>query len=245
MITHILVIALSVLSLQQEPVLTLHLVGDSTMSDKRDPEINPEFGWGQVLPRFFTNEVLVKNHAVNGRSTKSFIDEGRWDAVMEEIEAGDYVFIQFGHNDEKINDPSRYTAPNGAYRQNLEKFINETRAKDAYPVIFTSIVRRHFDAEGTLLQTHGEYPAVVREIASELVVPIVDLEVASRKLVELLGPEGSKTLYVWVKPGENAMYPEGREDNTHLSEQGAMEIARMALEGIFVLDLPLAEYVRG
>ena len=163
-----------------EPTVDVYLVGDSTMADKPTPETNPERGWGQLLPHFFDEHVAIHNHAVNGRSTKSFIDEGKWGAVEHALKPGDYVFIQFGHNDEKVEDSARYAAPYTAYRKNLERFVAETRAKGATPILFTPIVRRKFNAQGTLEDTHGAYPLVVREVARDLNVALVDLQTLDR-----------------------------------------------------------------
>src|SRR4051794_25891447 len=117
---------------------TVYMIGDSTMADRPTPERNPYRGWGQMLPQFLDDSVAVRNFAVNGRSTKSFIDEGRWTAVLAQLQPGDYVIIQFGHNDEKREDPARYTDPNGSYRDNLRRFVEETRAKGATPILCTS-----------------------------------------------------------------------------------------------------------
>src|ERR1700741_2074049 len=124
--------------------VTIFMIGDSTMADKPLAD-NPERGWGQLFPRFFTNEVVIKNHAVNGRSTKSFIKEGRWDSVMKYLQKDDYVFIQFGHNNEKIEDSGRYASPNGLYRENLTRFIKDARSKGANPILVTPVMRRKFD----------------------------------------------------------------------------------------------------
>ena len=228
-----------------EPRVNVYLIGDSTMADKPTPETNPERGWGQVLPRFFDDHVAIHNHAVNGRSTKSFIDEGKWSAVEPGLEPGDYVFIQFGHNDEKVEDSARYAAPFTAYRKNLERFVAETRTKGATPVLFTPIVRRKFNAQGTLEDTHGSYPLVVRDVARELNVAFVDLQMLTEDLVRSAGAEGSKKLYVWVAPGESKMYPEGRQDDTHLSVLGATEVARLAAQAIARSTLPLRQFLRG
>ena len=216
----------------QAPATHVYLIGDSTMADKPTPDVNPERGWGQLLPRFFDEHVVVRNHAVNGRSTKSFIDEGRWTAVLSQLAPGDVVLIEFGHNDEKIEDSLRYAAPHGAYRRNLERFVNDARAKRATPILFTPIVRRKFDTAGVLQDTHGEYPAVVREVAKALHVPLVDLLAMTDTLVRRAGPNDSKRLYIWVAPGESAMYPEGRQDDTHLSVVGATAVARAAAKGL-------------
>jgi acetyl esterase/lipase len=227
-----------------EPTVDVYLVGDSTMADKPTPGTNPERGWGQLLPRFFDEHVAIHNHAVNGRSTKSFIDEGKWSAVEHALKPGDYVFIQFGHNDEKVEDSARYAAPYTAYRKNLERFVAESRAKGATPVLFTPIVRRKFNAQGTLGDTHGAYPLVVRDVARDLSVALVDLQTSTEDLVRSAGPEGSKKLYVWVAPGESKMYPDGHQDDTHLSVLGATRVAGLAAVAIARSGLPLRQFVR-
>lgn len=212
------------------PPVTLHLIGDSTMADKPDPERNPERGWGQALPAFVGDGAVVKNHAVNGRSTKSFIDQGRWDAVRKSLSKGDFVFIQFGHNDQKTEDSARYTAPLTAYRHNLERFVRDARAAGATPVLFTSIVRRHYNASGTLEDTHGLYPLVVRDVARELNVPFIDLQERTEELVRRAGPDSSKALYVFTTQGQFPAFPLAREDNTHLSPRGAAAVAALAVQ---------------
>lgn len=212
--------------------ITIHGIGDSTMANKPDPDNNPERGWMQVLPDFLTDSVTVKNHAVNGRSSRSFIDEKRWDSVVRKLQKGDYVFIQFGHNDQKENDPKRYTNPHTAYRQNLMRFVKEARAKEAFPVLFTSIVRRNFNANGTLVDTHGAYPQEMRLVAQQLEVPIIDLQYLTEKLEESYGVERSKKLHLHYAAQEIPYYPEGKTDDTHLSVLGAMEVAKLAIEGL-------------
>ena len=226
----------------QSPV-TIHLVGDSTMADKPDPDRNPERGWGQLLHLYFNGQVTVRNHAVNGRSSRSFLNEGRWNRVMEKVRPGDYVFIQFGHNDQKAYDPERYTNPWSAYRRNLEKMIKETREHRAYPVILSSIVRRNFNANGTLEDTHGPYPFVARSVAREMGVPFIDLQQQTEDLVSGLGPVRSKALYMNLLPGEYEMYPEGRTDNTHLNVSGAKEVAGMVAASILRQGISLVSYL--
>ena len=223
----------------------IYLVGDSTMADKPTPEINPERGWGQLLPRFFDEHVVIRNHAVNGRSTKSFIDEGKWNAVLTQLKPGDYVLVEFGHNDEKVEDSLRYAAPGGAYRKNLERFVNEARSKKAIPILFTPIVRRKFDASGALQDTHGDYPAVVREVAKDFRAPLIDLGAMTDTLVRRAGPEESKRLYVWVSAGQSTMYPEGRQDDTHLSVAGAIAVARLAARALKTAAPSLGRFVAG
>lgn len=211
---------------------TIYAIGDSTMANKKNPEINPEHGWVQVLPQFFNDNVKIDNRAVNGRSTRSFINEKRWDSIYKYLKKDDYVFIQFGHNDQKINDPKRYTNPHTAYRNNLIRFVTETKEKGAIPVLFTSIVRRNFNEEGTLVDTHGLYPQETRLVAAEYNVVLIDLQYLTEKLEESYGVEGSKKLHLHYKPNEIAYYPDGKEDNTHLSELGANEISKLALDAL-------------
>src|SRR6218665_587522 len=137
---------------------TLFLIGDSTMANKDNPEKNPEHGWGQVLSQFFTTGIEIQNHAMNGRSSKSFRTEGRWDKVEKQLKKGDFVIIEFGHNDQKLKDSTKFTNPYTQYRANLERYVNETRAKGATPILMTSIVRRDFNENGVLIDTHKDYP---------------------------------------------------------------------------------------
>lgn len=210
--------------------IIIYTIGDSTMANKKNPQQNPEHGWGQVLPDFMTNNVTIKNHAVNGRSTKSFITEKRWDSIYNKLENGNYVFIQFGHNDQKEDDPKRYTNPTTAYRANLIKFVEESRNKGAIPVLFTSIVRRNFNENGTLVDSHSIYPLQVQLIAQEYNVPLIDCQYLTEKLEESYGVEGSKKLHLHYAKGENTYYPDGKEDDTHLSKLGANEVANLIIK---------------
>jgi lysophospholipase L1-like esterase len=231
-------------SVSAQQKTSLYTIGDSTMANKPDPDENPEKGWAQMLPEFLDAELEVKNHSVNGRSTKSFIDEGRWKAVYDQLQKGDYVFIQFGHNDQKIKDSTRYTNPYTQYRYNLELFVKETRAKGAIPVLFSSIVRRNFNEQGVLVDTHGDYPLVVRMVAKDLEVPFVDLQALTEKLEIEYGPEKSKSLHLHFEPGENLYEPNGRHDDTHLSEKGASIIAILALKDIEQKGLELKKHIK-
>ncbi|MHA6279687.1 pectate lyase [Salinimicrobium sp. CAU 1759] len=227
---------------QERP--TLYLIGDSTMSNKKDPDKNPEHGWGQMLPQLMSSEVEINNHAVNGRSTRSFIAEGRWEKVKEQLEPGDYVFIQFGHNDQKVNDPARYTNPYTQYRSNLEKFVKETRDRGASPLLFSSIVRRNFNEDGVLVDTHGHYPLVVRMVAKDLEVPFIDMQLLTEQLEISYGPQDSKQLHLHLEPGEDPYEPRGVTDDTHLSRKGADLVARLALQEIARQDLDLKKHVK-
>jgi len=217
----------------------LYLIGDSTMADKPVDPPNPEHGWGQMLPPFFRDAGVVRNHAVNGRSTKSFIDEGRWQKVSDALQPGDCVIIQFGHNDEKSADPARYTAPDGAYRDNLVRFIRETRVKGATP-----IARRRWDEAGKLVDTHGAYPDAMRAVATAENVPLLELNRLTTELETAHGPEGSKKLHLWAGPGVYARKPEGYKDDTHLSAYGATAIATLAVREIIRLNLPLQDWLK-
>jgi len=246
------------------PVITVFMIGDSTMADKSLQGQNPERGWGHVLPGFFTEEIRVDNHAQNGRSSKSFIDEGRWENVIAQMKKRDYVFIQFGHNDEKP-DEARHTVPGGSFDDNLRRFVRETQAKGGIPVLFNSIVRRNFVAnenavleddmqieatgadteEGlTLIDTHGAYLDAPRRVAEELGVAFIDMNRITHELVEGMGPEESKKLFVWVEPNTIPLYPKGKEDNTHLNVYGARRIARLAVEAIAEAVPELGRYVQ-
>lgn len=234
---------ISVISIAQQTLdkkITVFTIGDSTMANKK-AEVAPETGWCQVFSAFVDQTVEIKNRAVNGRSTKSFINEGRWKAVLDSLQAGDYVFIQFGHNDQKIQDSTRYTEPFTSYRRNLERFVHETREKGATPILFTSIVRRKFE-NGFLTDTHGNYPVVVRQVATEMNVPLVDLQMLTAGAVTALGDEASKNIYLWTPPTDK--FPEGRKDDTHLKVEGGNLVAKLAAQQLILLDNSLAKRIQ-
>jgi len=223
--------------------ITIYLAGDSTMAQKL-PEKRPETGWGEMLESFFQDgKVAIENRAQNGRSTRTFISEQRWQAIVDRLQPGDYVFIQFGHNDESKEKVDRYTPPL-AYRNNLVRFLNEVREKKGFPVLLTPLMRRRFDREGKLQDTHGEYPGIVRGVAKEYRVPLIDLHRSSARVLELYGPEESRKLFLQLKPGQNSNYPKGIEDNTHFSPAGAQIMAHLAVDGIREQKLGLARYLK-
>ncbi len=224
--------------------LTIFLCGDSTLADKL-PTDKPETGWGMVLPDYFnTDAVQIQNHAVNGRSTKSFITEGRWQKVVSQVKKGDWVFIQFGHNDQKVADSTRSAPAQTLYRQNLIRFVNETRAKGGNPLLITPVMRRKFDEKGMFVDQHGEYPQVVKEVAKELKVPMVDLHAKSQAVIEKHGVEGSKVLFMHYGGGIYPKFPKGIEDNTHFSRYGASVMASLVVEGVMELPIDLKSYVK-
>ncbi|MDR7210483.1 rhamnogalacturonan acetylesterase [Flavobacterium piscis] len=215
---------------------TIYTIGDSTMANKKDSDKNPEHGWAQVLQPFFKDNIIIVNKAVNGRSTKSFINEKRWDSINNKLKKGDYVFIEFGHNDEKIGDSTKYTNPHTSYRHNLIKFVKESREKGAIPILLTSIARRNFNDKGVLVGTHGEYPLETRLVAQEYKVPFIDLEYYTELLEQSYGPEKSKNLHLHFKKGEHPYYLEDKADDTHLSKKGATEIAQIVVNQIKLLE---------
>ena len=217
---------------------TIYSIGDSTMATKVNPATNPEFGWCQVLPTFFKSDVVIDNRAVNGRSTKSFIAEKKWEAVYKVLKPGDYVFIQFGHNDGKVTDSLRYTNPHTAYRYNLIQFVKEAREKGAIPILFSPIARRNFNEQGVLISKHETYSMEMRLVAQEFNVPFIDMEYLTESLEIAYGPEKSKQLHLHFKPGEVPYYPEGKDDDTHLSIKGATEIAKLAVSQLKLLTNP-------
>jgi lysophospholipase L1-like esterase len=223
---------------------TIYGIGDSTMANKTKPEENPERGWGQMLPLFFNDNITIDNRAVNGRSTRSFIAEKRWDDILKTLKKGDYVFIQFGHNDQKEKDSTRYTNPHTAYRYNLIRFVEETRAKGATPILFSSIVRRNFNEKGVLISTHGDYPLETRLVAQEYNVPFIDMEYYTELLEQSYGPEKSKQLHLHYKAGEIPYYKEDKADDTHLGAKGATEVAKIAVEELKKTKLDIVKYIK-
>jgi lysophospholipase L1-like esterase len=208
---------------------TIFMIGDSTMADKPLIPPNPERGWGQMLPMYFKDGVRIENHAVNGRSTKSFIEEGRWKTVTNRLRPGDYVIIQFGHNDEKKNDPKRYTEPFGGFKTNLARFICESRAQGAIPILATPIARRKFDGNGALVDTHGDYVKAMREVAQEQQALLLEMNTRSIELLTQLGPDSSKRLFDWIPAGEFERHPKALTDDTHFNAYGASRICDLAV----------------
>jgi lysophospholipase L1-like esterase len=223
---------------------TIYCIGDSTMANKVKPEENPERGWGQMLPLFFNDNIIIDNRAVNGRSTKSYIDEKRWEAIYKILKPGDYVFIQFGHNDAKEKDSLRYTNPHTAYRHNLIRFVTETKENGATPIIFSSVARRNFNENGVLISTHGDYTLEARLVAQEFNVPFIDMEYYSELLEQSYGPDKSKQLHLHFKVGEIPYYKEEKADDTHFSVKGATEIAKIAVEQLTKSKLDLVRYIK-
>lgn len=197
----------------------VHYIGDSTVA-RNNFRSYPQTGMSQGLHLYLKESVRIISYAKNGRSTKSFLDEGRFPAVEQAMEPGDFLFIQFGHNDEKP-DEARHTDPDTTFRDNLRLFIRAARKAGAHPVLITPIARRLFDEDGKFLPgSHGAYPDAIKTVGREWAVPVIDLTGATEKLVADLGDEDSKPLYVWPK------------DDTHLKYEGAVRYAGLLAEGL-------------
>lgn len=239
-------VLLALTSFRSDKTRTIFMVGDSTMANKDISGDKQERGWGMMLMNYFDDAIVVDNYAVNGRSSKSFIDEGRWKAVCEKIMPGDYVVIQFGHNDEK-KDSLRHTVPGGSFDDNLRRFVRETRERGGIPILMNSVVRRNFSgsttavadddlrdntsknlSEGdTLIDTHGEYLLSPRRVANEMKVIFIDANKITHDLEQKMGKEGSKKLHMIFAPGQTPSLPEGRQDNTHYNIYGANVVASL------------------
>lgn len=229
-----IVIALLVLtalafSLPEKKKIRIWLCGDSTMSIK-ETKAFPETGWGMPFVYFWDSTVTVVNKAKNGRSTSSFRNEGLWKQVMDGAGEGDYIFIQFGHNDE-VPTKKTYTTET-EFAANLKLYVAEARSKKAVPVLLTPMARRKFDANGKIEGTHDVYAQIIRNVAKEEQVPLFDMDKKTQAQYQEWGVDPSKLLFLQLKPGEHPNYPEGKEDNTHFSELGARLLAQMVLKEI-------------
>lgn len=227
-------------SLPPKKKITVFLIGDSTMSIKQ-VKAYPETGWGMPFVYFFDSTVKVDNRAQNGRSTRTFMAEDRWQPVVAVLQEGDYVFIQFGHNDE-VKTKASYTTEE-EFKNNLIKYVTDTKSKNAVPVLLTPVARRKFDTTGKLESTHELYSEIVRTTAREQKVALIDLDRKSQALLQSMGVESSKLLFLQLKPNEHPNYPEGKDDNTHFNELGARKIAEIVLAEICALHLELADRI--
>lgn len=245
---------------------TIFVIGDSTAAEKGKFQTSPERGWGMVLQGCFDDKVIVDNHAVNGRSSKSFIDEGKWQKVLDKMQPGDYVIIQFGHNDEKP-DPKRHTDAETSFADNLRRYVKETRAKGGIPILMNAVARRCWFVEkdgndddeklrgtnyggeekvnsDTLVDTHGAYAVVPARIAKEMNVTFVNATKVTHDIETKLGVEGSRKLHMWFRPGENPQVPKGRQDNTHYNIYGAHIVANALADAIGEQVPALKKHIR-
>ena len=224
---------------------TIHLCGDSTMAEKDLSDGKPERGWGMMFQNFLDPQAAtVINYAQNGRSTKSFIDKGLWGKVYDAIRPGDYVFIEFGHNDAKESDPERYAAPWGAYQDNLRRFVDETRQKGGTPVLLTPIARRWFKGGKLDRECHGDYPAAMKAVAEEKGVILLDITTPTLDWIEGLGDEASRPYFMHLAPGQYACAPQGKTDNTHTVASGARKVAEIVCDKVREQLPAIAEHLR-
>jgi lysophospholipase L1-like esterase len=220
--------------------IKIFLAGDSTIAIK-DTRAYPETGWGMPFVQFWDSTVMVVNKAKNGRSTRSFMQEGLWKSITDEAGEGDYIFIQFGHNDE-VSTKKTYTTEK-EFEANLVQYVKESRDKKATPVLLTPVARRKFDSTGHIVGTHDVYAQIVRNVAKKENVPLIDLDRKAQQLYQDLGMEASKLLFNYLEPGQHPNYPDGKKDDTHFSELGARLIAQLVLKEIRELNLELSRRI--
>ncbi len=219
--------------------ITIYLTGDSTAARKTSDK-RPETGWGEVFQQYFIRNAVIENRALNGRSTKSFIHQGHLAHIEKSIKPGDFLLIQFGHNDQKIEDPERGTQPYGDYQENLKKFVEVAVQKQATPILLTSVTRRMFDSDKKAdSMSVGEYPKAMIDFARKNEVPLLDVHKMTREFMDAAGKEESKKYYLHLAPGESDNYPEGIEDNTHFNENGAEAVAELIVKALKESDLPI------
>ncbi|MBQ8463556.1 MAG: rhamnogalacturonan acetylesterase [Prevotella sp.] len=251
-----LLLAVLLTSATNRKTTTIFIIGDSTAANKDISGGKKERGWGMALQCYFDPEyIVVDNHAVNGRSSLSFFNEGRWQKVLDKMQPGDYVIIQFGHNDEKPK-ADRHTDPGSTFDYMLARYVRETREHGGIPVLMNCVVRRNFakvapkndddealrqttfkDAQGlvegdSLVDTHGLYRVAPRDVASRMNCLFVDANQITHDLEQGLGTEASKKLHMWFLPGEEPSVPNGRQDNTHYNIYGAHQVARLLADAL-------------
>jgi lysophospholipase L1-like esterase len=197
-----------------------------------------------ALGAHFVDPAMVHNHAISGRSTKSFIARGDWDKLLAELQPGDFVIIEFGHNDEKVKLPKTGTDVATEFPANLRRMVRDVRAKQATPLLATPVSRRKFDRAGKLVPTHGAYPDAVRAVAKELDVPLLDLERDTAAWLQQEGIEASKKFFVGLTPGAHPEATKPSPDNTHFLAPGAEHVAELAVAEIRAQNLPLARWLK-
>ena len=251
----VLIAVVSMMAAMPNRTTTIFVIGDSTAANKDISGGKQERGWAMALQAYFDDNIIVDNHAVNGRSSKSFIDEGRWDKVLQKMKPGDYVIIQFGHNDEKPK-ADRHTDPGSTFDYNLAKFVRETREHGGIPVLMNCVVRRNFFVQApendddeklrtqtfqdgvkiiegdSLIDTHGLYRQAPRDVAKRMNCHFVDANQITHDLEQRLGTEASKKLHMWFLPGTEPSEPKGKQDNTHYCIYGAHVVARLLADAL-------------
>ena len=267
LLTVLLALVLLCTSATKQKTTTIFIIGDSTAAQKDLSKGKQERGWGMALQEYFDEEyIVVDNHAVNGRSSLSFYNEGRWDKVLQKMKPGDYVIIQFGHNDEKPK-ADRHTDPGSTFDYMLARYVRETREHGGIPVLMNCVVRRNFFVEApqieddellrtttfkdgvkmvegdSLIDTHGLYRVAPRDVAKRMNVHFVDANKITHDLEQSLGVEKSKKLHMWYKPGEHPALPDGRQDNTHYNIYGAHQVAKLLADAL-CQEIPLLSKYR-
>ncbi|WP_326810965.1 rhamnogalacturonan acetylesterase [Streptomyces scopuliridis] len=225
-------------------VATLYIASDST-AQTYNSGYYPQAGWGQTLPGFFTSNITVANRAIGGRSSRSFIEQGRLAAIHDVIKPGDYLFVQFGHNDATTGNPERYTSP-ADYKEYLRNdYIRATRSRGATPVVVTPVSRRSYnESTGQFNVSFPQYVDAAKAVAAEEGVPLVDLSALSRTYLNGVGIEASKNVFLWLNPGQYPNFPNGVQDNTHFQQNGATQMSRLVAQAVARLGLPLSGEVR-
>lgn len=220
-------------------VTTLWLCGNSTVVDQ---DYEPWASWGQMIPRWFDDQIAIANYAESGESASSFIAANRLKKIMSLAKRGDYLFVEFGHNDQKQKTPG-----SGAYYNfatNLKQFIDEAKAKGVTPIFVTPTQRRTFDANGKITESHGDYPDAMRWVAKREGVQVIELHDMTRTFFETLGVEGSKKALVHYDANSFPGQTTALADNTHFNPYGAYEVAKMMVEGMKELQLPFVHHIK-
>ena len=218
---------------------TIFLAGNSTVVDEAE---EPWCGWGQIFPSFFTSDIAIANYAESGEAANTFVATKRFAKLLSKMRKGDYLFIEFGHNDQKQKGEGK--GPYTSYKSDLKYLADKTREKGAVPVLVTSMHRRFFDDNGKVKNTHGDYPDAVRQLAKEEKITLIDLNNMSATLYEAWGVEGSKRAFVHYPAGTFPNQKEPLADNTHFNPYGGTEIAKCILKGIIDNNLPVKKYIR-
>ncbi len=224
---------------RDDDVPTIFLCGNSTVVDQDN---EPWASWGQMIPRFFTDSICFANYAESGESANTFIEVGRLKKLLTQMKAGDYIIMEFGHNDQKQKGPGK-----GAYYSfmtSLKTFIDEAKERGAYPILVTPTCRRFFDENGKVINTHEDYPEAMRWLAKKEDIPLIELNESTRTLYEALGEEDSKHAFVHYPAGTYPGQNEELKDNTHFNTYGAYEIAKCVIEGMKKAKLPIIKYLR-
>ncbi|MCF4120782.1 RICIN domain-containing protein [Antribacter sp. KLBMP9083] len=222
---------------------TIYIASDST-AQTYNSGYYPQMGWGQKLANYVDASTTVANHAIGGRSSRSFIEQGRLDTILNAIQPGDYLFVQFGHNDASVGNPERYTSPDDYKRYLRDNYMAGATARRATPVLITPVSRRDYDSNGQFRVSFPDYVNKVHELVAETGVAMIDLSARSRAYLNSIGPEAAKGVFLHLSAGQYPAFPDGVADNTHFQEYGAEQIARIVSEGTAALPLPIADHVR-